>query len=552
MIPPMETLTVEFKSDRKKLSDSDIFDAIVAFANTDGGDIYLGVEHNGKVTGVHDEHKNTITLGAYIANNTVPPISVKVIPIEESDNKLVIKISVPKLCSGIAATASGKVMRRLIKLDGTPENIPMYPLEMTTRLSSLRLLDFSAMPVNGASVKDFDPLETERLRKTILSYEGDRLLLELQDEDLFKALGFAREVAGQLLPTITGLLMIGRKSKIEEHIPTHSASFQVLEGSSVKVNEDMVLPLLATFERLSDLINARNSENEIDIGMYRLSAPDFDKRAIREAIVNSFSHRDYTKLGRVRVIITDEGLTISNPGGFIEGVTVNNLLTVEPQGRNPLLSDALKRVGLAERTGRGIDRIYEGSLIYGKQMPDYSYSTAISVSLLISRGAADTQFTSVIANEQKRIGRPLPINTLLVLNILRDAPGSDINKLSKTANLSTTTVKTILGDAIESGLVETRGNGRGLNYVLAHKVYNNNSNNGYAAGRERQKNIDEARYPELILNLASSQEYISRRDVVNLLNISSPKAYGALKKLSKSGRLEPVNKGRYAKYRINN
>lgn len=62
-------------------------------------------------------------------------------------------------------------------------------------------------------------------------------------------------------------------------------------------------------------------------------------------------------MGSVRVQINDEGLTISNPGGFVEGITLNNLLTAEPYGRNPLLSDALKRIGLAERTGRGIDRI---------------------------------------------------------------------------------------------------------------------------------------------------------------------------------------------------
>ncbi|WP_417572222.1 ATP-binding protein [Paratractidigestivibacter faecalis] len=54
----------------------------------------------------------------------------------------------------------------------------------------------------------------------------------------------------------------------------------------------------------------------------------------------------------------DVGLLVNNPGGFIEGIGVRNLLSAEPQGRNPCLMDALKRVGLAERTGRGVDRIY--------------------------------------------------------------------------------------------------------------------------------------------------------------------------------------------------
>lgn len=66
IVPEKETLTVEFKSDQpKKLQDSDIFDAVVAFANSDGGDLYLGVEDDGRVTGVHKDHSNPITLSAY-------------------------------------------------------------------------------------------------------------------------------------------------------------------------------------------------------------------------------------------------------------------------------------------------------------------------------------------------------------------------------------------------------------------------------------------------------------------------------------------------------
>ena len=55
MIPEKESLTVEFKSDRKKLSDDVLIDAVVAFANTEGGDIYLGVEDDGSITGMQIE-----------------------------------------------------------------------------------------------------------------------------------------------------------------------------------------------------------------------------------------------------------------------------------------------------------------------------------------------------------------------------------------------------------------------------------------------------------------------------------------------------------------
>ena len=549
IIPTNESLTVEFKSDLKKYPDSDIFEAVVAFANTEGGSLFLGVEDNGEITGVHELHKNPITLSAYIANNTVPPVSIRAEIIDEE--KPVLQISVPKSYSGIVATVSGKILRRRLKADGQPENTPMYPSEIATRLSDLRLLDYSTLPLPEASTDDFDPLELDRMRQSILSYDGEKSLLELSNEELFKALGFVRDMNHQPMPTVLGLLMIGRVDSIKRFIPTHQTSFQVLEGTNVLINDDFTLPILASIEKLNTYLEAWNPQREIEMGLFRMPAPDFDKRALREAIVNAYSHRDYTKMGRVRVSITDEGLTISNPGGFIEGVTIKNLLTAEPHGRNPALTDALKRTGLAEKTGRGIDRIFEGSLIYGRTMPDYSASNTVTVSLFIPRSAPTIPIAEKVSNEQKRLGRPLPIKTLLVLNYLKDAPRSDNHQISEALNLSETVVKTVLEKAIESGLVEAYGSGRGRNYILSKRVYqeaNGNNNIGYV----RQMDIDETRYLELIQNLAKNNEYISRSDVVQLLHINENKAYSLLKKLVNSGALLPVNKGRYAKYQYKN
>ena len=53
-----EDLTIEFKSDKNKLPDSDLVDAVVAFANTNGGDIYLGIEDDGEITGLHKSHQD--------------------------------------------------------------------------------------------------------------------------------------------------------------------------------------------------------------------------------------------------------------------------------------------------------------------------------------------------------------------------------------------------------------------------------------------------------------------------------------------------------------
>ncbi len=66
----------------------------------------------------------------------------------------------------------------------------------------------------------------------------------------------------------------------------------------------------------------------------------------------------------------------------------------------------------------------------------------------------------------------------------------------------------------------------------------------------RQADIDETRYLELIHSLAKKNEFVARADVVELLHVSEDKAYQLLRKLVRSGTLVPVNKGRYAKYRL--
>ena len=216
-------------------------------------------------------------------------------------------------------------------------------------------------------------------------------------------------------------------------------------------------------------------------------------------------------------------------------------------GRNPLLADALKRIGLAERTGRGIDRIYEGSLIYGRLLPDYSASTNVTVSLFIPRSAPDVQITKLVSDEQNRLGRPLPINTLLVLNALKDLPKSDIHQIAEAVKLPDTVVKTIMEKSLESGLIEAFGSGRGRSYMLSRRVYNDKQK---TAGYVQQKDIDETRYQELILDMARTNEYIARADVVRLLHVRDNKAYRLLKKLVNDGCIEAVNKGHYAKYRL--
>ena len=537
-----EDLTNEFKSDRTCLSDGDIIDAVVAFANTDGGDLYLGVEDDGEITGLHPRHTDSTQLAALIANKTVPPVSVRVEIL--SFSVPVLKVSVPRK-TAVVASSAGKILRRRIKADGTPENVPMYPYEITARLSSLSLLDFSAQPVADAGYDDLDPVERERLRNIIRTYRGEPQLLELSDEELDKALQFVVLQNGKAVPTLCGLLMIGKASAIKSHVPTAEAAIQVLSGTDIKVNDSFHLPLLAAFEKFHATFNAWNTSEEMEMGMFRISIPSYDPRAFREALVNAFCHRDYSLLGRVRMAIEDDGLTISNPGGFIEGINADNLLDAEPHGRNPVLADAMKRIGLAERTGRGIDRIYEGSLLYGRQLPNYSQSNATSVRLLIPKGPVDKAFIQMVSEEQQRIGHSLPIHSLMTLNALKMLHRASVNEIASFLHKDEARIRSVLESLAESGLVDTSGTGRGRTYLLSERYYRL-TKKPYAYVRSHD--INRLRYEELIMELAGHQGHVSRADVVELLHITPSQAFRLLQKLVKTERLALTGKGAGAKY----
>ena len=253
-----------------------------------------------------------------------------------------------------------KLLKRRLKADGLPEVVPMFSYEISTRLSELALLDFSAGPLAGATIHDFDQTQRIRLRNIIQTKPGgEKKLLSLSDDELDKALRFTTEVDGKVYPTVTGMLILGKEKRIEELMPTVRASFQVLEGTKVRVNTETSAPLLEVFERFETYAEAWNPEREVEYGLFRVAIPEFDRAAFREGLINAFCHRDYTMLGTVRVQIDDEGMTISSLGGFIDGVTLENLLSVEPHGKNPALADALKRIErIVEKT-----HLSEGKLL---------------------------------------------------------------------------------------------------------------------------------------------------------------------------------------------
>ncbi|MGO9569351.1 MAG: RNA-binding domain-containing protein [Desulfomonilaceae bacterium] len=531
-----ESLEREFKSDRGRLSDKDIFEEVVSMANTDGGILFIGVEDDGRITGASPRHGNTtdpFKLQSAIFNNTVPNINsrVSVVP---HPNGTVITIAVdpyPEPC----ATASGKSLRRTIGPDGKPQTVPFYPRDQRSRRIELGLMDFSAQPIAASSFNDFDPLEFERVRQAISRLKGEPALLELSHEELAKALRLVESREGRLIPNVAGLLLLGKQERLRELVPTHQVFFQVLDAQgSVKVNDVFSGPVVRVLNELESRFSARNEEREFLVGFIRVPVPDYSPEGYREAVNNALLHRDYSLLDSVYVQWQPDHLLITNPGGFLPGITVENILVHEPKPRSPRLADAFRRIGLVEQTGRGVDKIYRGQVRYGRPLPDYTRSDSTGVRVVLRGGKPSLEFSAFVY-EQEESGSPLSLDELIVLNTLFFERRMESVLAAKIIQKGANEGRAVLERLVERGFVEAKGEKKGRIYHLSAQLYRRF---GDSSGYVRVHGISALKQEAMVMEFVEAHGRIARKDVMDLCGISGDQSGRLLKRLEQKGLLD--------------
>lgn len=544
--PTKETLIIEFKGDQRCYPMSKLYEDLVGLANTDGGWLFLGIEDDGIPTGVNSQHKDCQFMESSIQDNTVPSLFVQA-HIEEWDGHEVLAIEVP-ISRQLMMTAEGKYLRRRIKRDGTPETVALKPYEILQRLSYIQAIDPSAQVIEDLPAETaLSSLERERLRNMIRIYHGDATLLELSDVELDKALGFVRERNQEFFPTIAGLLMIGHEQYIRQYVPSHEVLFQVLDGVSVLVNPPAIRSsLLQTFEKVDLLFQSRVVEQELQIGFFRVPIPNYEKDASREGFVNALVHRDYFRVGAVQVQLQKNALSVSSPSGFLEGISPDNILTTAPTPRNVLLAEAAKRIGLAERTGRGIDKIYTAMLRSGHAIPDYSASTNTSVLLRLNSAELDESYIKMIISEEERLQSTMPVDALIALSVLKTERRATIKFLSSKIQKPVSDTRSIVEWLIELGMVEGVGNGSARRYMLSSKVYSITNNK---AGYTRQRGWDTFQERELILAHLEKYNEINREAVVELCRCTPNHASWLLRQLVKDKIIALQGNGRGSFYK---
>lgn len=531
-----EAFDVEFKSERRKaLNDPDLVEVVVCLANGAGGVLLIGVEDDGTLTGARPRHEDGRTnpqrVQALIANTTQPPIATSVHVVQLGEASVVV-VEVPN-SPRVVGTAQGTYLRRAVGGDGRPTCVPYYAYEMLASEIDRWAADFAALPARDATWEDLDPMEFQRVRNLIVEAgsRADGVLADLADREIAHALGLVRH---DTEVTIGSLLLFGRPEALRRFVPTHEAAFQVLRGLEVEVNEFFTFPLLRVAEEIFNRFKVRNHEQEVQFGLLRIAIPMYSETAFREALANALTHRDYTQRGAICVRWSEERLVVSSPGGFPEGIHVDNLLVAAPHPRSPILADAFRRTGLAERAGRGIDRMFAGQFRVGRPAPDYGRSTGQQVVAILPGGPANLAMTRWVLEQERRSDRPVSLPELQILSELLRERRATTAQLAHLTQRTESETRIQLARMVEQGWIQARGEGKGRTWHLSAALYRALES---SAGYVRVRGFEPLQQEQMVLAFVSAHGSITRAQAAELCAIAPEQAGRLLRRLAAEGKL---------------
>lgn len=525
------------ENQKKKLA-SLLKEYSVAFANSDGGTLLLGIEDG--IAGVQAltgcKNYNIEEMRRMVFDGTRPPIIVEIEEISLPEG-MVLAVKVPK-SPRIHSTSSGVKHKRV-----GIENRILYP-EDETSLKVEKGYDYTAGYLFDVGIDSLDPLEISRLKNWIEKFNPGSEILELKDVDLLKSLGIIREIDGADRPTIAGLFLLGKEQVLKKFLPQNEIIYFRFEKSDVDPVQSayMKMPLLKTIEKIWSLIEPYNQVHTIKDAFLETPVPSFPEDVVREALLNAVVHRDYTLPDSIYVRVFSNRIEISNPGSFIGGVTPNNILTHPPVRRNPLLAEIFQHIGAVNRGGMGVDRMYRRLLSYGKLPPEYPEITG-AVQVIIRDGTFDEAMAKFVGRKARE-GHGWRLEELIVLHHLRRNDKISTSEASEILQRTQRETSEILS-SMEGVFIERIGAGRGTYYQLGNETL-------FSIGEKekytRIKGLSEEQKLQLIKNHLRTNERITNEEARVICGVNRYQAKRLIRKLISEKSLKQQGKGRGAYY----
>jgi len=438
----LENKTTEFKREYM----DDIKYAVIAFANTDGGKIYIGINDDGTVRGVENVDETMLRVTNMIRDAIRPDVTMFMecgTEVMDGKNVVVLKMqrgtSRPYYLHGKGVRPEGVYVRQ--GASSVPASETMI-LNMIKETSGDRYED-------GRSINQqlsFDKTAEYFKKKNVKFGENQKRSLNMISED----------------GTYSNLGMLLSDQCV------HTIKMAVFDGSKKSVFRDrreLTGSLLTQLEEAYAYIDQFNRTRAEFEGLDRIDNRDYPPEALREALLNAIVHRDYSISGSTLISIFDDRIEMVTIGGLVRGISFDDIMLGVSVLRNPRLANVFYRLKLIEAYGTGMLKINESYADYEVKPRIEASNHAFKITL------PNTNYKkSVTAAEPKKTAPvryvPMAVREEIIIGLFDGRDTISRQDVQNALNVSQATAILILRKMVERGILIRDGGGKYLHYRL--------------------------------------------------------------------------------------
>ena len=430
-----ESETVEFK----RIITDDIKKEIIAFANCDGGKIYIGIEDDGTVTGLEDANQAALQISNMIRNAVKPDLTMFVhYETLEKEHRQILLVDVQR---------------------GTGR--PYYIARKGLRPEGVYVRQgYSTVPASDASIRrmirdtDGDRFEEMRSLKQELTFESTKNEFDLRNIDFgMQQLQTLKLMTHDGIYTNLGLLL---SDQCVHTVKT--AVFQGTDQTVFKDRHEFTGSLLRQMSEVYEYIDKYNQIHAAFQGLMRIDTRDYPETALREALLNVLVHRDYAFSASALICIYDDRIEFASIGGLLPGIELEDVMIGLSVCRNQNLANVFYRLRLIEAYGTGIRKILNA----------YEKSEAKPL-IETTSNAFKITLPNINAAHKKADGAgpaDLPHQEALILNYAKQNGSVTRSDVEQLLGTSASTSVRILHRMVENGTLKQVGKGRAVRYRI--------------------------------------------------------------------------------------
>lgn len=523
-----EGVRLEFKEAKTRYDFDKLVQYCVALANEGGGKIILGVtdQRPRRIVGTaaFDEPGRTEAgLHTRLSHR---------IPVEEmqlSEGRVLV-VHVPSRLPGTAWQIEGRYLKR-----AGDDLTALGEAELKAMFAETGP-DFSAELCPGAGLGDLSPAAVALFRERWVKKTGDERKRQWTDTETLTNAELL--VDGQL--TYAALILLGTRAALGRWLAQSELVFEYRSSDASGPAGDRTEfreGFFAWQDALWDKVNLRNEKQSYQDGLFRMDLLTFDEVPVREALLNAVAHRDYRLGGSVFVRQYPLRLEVVSPGGFPPGITAANVLD-QQNPRNRRLAEALAKCGLIERSGQGMNLMFETAVRQGKALPSFAGTAAHEVRLTLDGKVSSPAFVRFMERIGEQTLRSFSTDDFLALDALhREQPLRDA-------------LKERLPGLVAVGAVEAMGRGKGARYMLSKALY---AALGAKGTHTRKKGLDHETNKALLLKhlSAQGQEGAPLADLRQVLpSLPTSAVQSLMNELRKEGAVFLDGQRRWAKWKL--